>query len=264
MKTIWFKSDTILRDEEFVIDCRANNIDVIYGINQDSADYETLIVTNDEKVFFEDNKCLVAIDSEEDMNRFPGAKYFVMAPQDNETEYFVRIWQRLNGLPWIISETEHLTIRETVEEDLEALVEMYKDPSMTEFTEPLYETEAERRYITQYREQVYEIQGFGIWSLISKKNNKLIGRAGLVSRNDYDGLEIGFAIAKDFRKKGYACEAVNECLKLAKLMEFDRVRALVMPENVASVNLLKKLSFESQGVVCINGESYEMWEIVLR
>lgn len=264
MERIWFASERIKRDEEFVEDCKEQGIEVCYGKDFMGCDKNTLVVTDDADIFVNMNKnCLAVIESEEDMKKFPGAKYFVMEPQDNWPDYFVRIWQRLNNIPWTIAETERLILRETVEEDLEGLVEMYSDPSMTEFTEPLYETEAEREYIKQYREQVYEIQGFGIWSVIRKEDGKLIGRAGLVSRNDYDGVETGFAIGKEYRGKGYAKEAVCECLKLAQLMDFKRVRALVMPENTASCKLLEGLGFELQGIMRHHDCDYEIWEILL-
>ena len=263
MRRIWFKSDTIKRDPEFEEYMQSEGYDVIYGKAPLEYDPGTLVVTDDPDVFKEEENALVYIRDEKDTDLFPGARYFVMDAEDCYADYFVKIWQRFNDLPWVIGETERLILRETVEEDLKDFIEIYKDPRMTEFTEGLFEDEAELEYITEYRKKVYEVQGFGIWTVVRKSDKKIIGRAGLVYRAGSEGVETGFAIGTKYWGEGYGSEAVRECVHQAKRLGFDRVTALVMPGNVRSERLLRTLDFSKTSETVHDGRDYEIWELML-
>lgn len=263
MKRIWFKSDTIQQNSDFVEYMGSLSTEVVYGkTNTVPEDRETLVITDDKDVFSKEDNCLVFIRDEKEMNMYPSAKYFVMDVYEAEYDYFLKIWQRFNNIPWTIADTKRLIIRETVEEDLPGLKKIYEDKEVTRYTEDLFEEpEDELNYIREYREKVYGIQGFGIWSVIRKEDGKLIGRAGLVARPEYDGVEVGFVFGKDYRNRGYATEAVTECLNMAKKMEFENVRALTMSENASAVKLLSKLGFKKIGSEKNKGILYDVWEI---
>lgn len=261
MKRIWFQTDTIEYNPQFEKELNDDGVEVHFGKSQDIALENTLIITNDPEVYSKNKNLLVCLEGDVDFKDFPDAKYIVLDVWDTENEYFFKVWERLNNIPWTISETERLVIRETVEEDLPSLQQIYSDPEITKYTEPLYEDPNEElTYIKEYREKVYAIQGFGIWSLIRKEDNKLIGRAGLVSRPDYDQVEIGFVVGKEYQRKGYATEAIKACLDIAEKLGFEKVRALVMPDNKRSVKLLTKLGFADAGRCMHHAELYLVLE----
>ncbi len=159
--------------------------------------------------------------------------------------YLCNIAKRFYHIPWTILQTRRCILREMTEDDLDALYEVYKDPEVSRYTENLYEDrEKERAYIRDYIEQVYRFCGLGIWVIVLKETNTIIGRAGLAWRDGYDTPEIGFVIAKDYQRQGYAFEICDAILHYCKEMDLRTIRVLYQKENIASDKLCKKLGFE--------------------
>ena len=161
-------------------------------------------------------------------------------------DHLLKIHQRLKGLPWDILETGRLKVRETTLSDVDRFYEIYNDPSTTMYIEPLFEDrEEELEYTRNYIETIYGFYGYGIWTVIEKDTGRIIGRAGVTDREGFDIPEIGFVIAPESRKKGYAFEVCSSILDHAKTeLGFTKIQALVKPQNTVSINLLKKLGFE--------------------
>ena len=191
----------------------------------------------------------------------PYVRYVIEGFEDVDGEYFYRVWQRLTEKPWLITETERCIIRETTESDVDAFYEIYSEPSITEFMEPLFEDrEAELKYVKDYREKVYDFYGFGMWTVLDKETGKVIGRAGVSMREGFDDPELGFVIAKGYQGKGLASEACKAVLAFAnKEFEFTRFQALVHKDNVASLSLLSKLGFAYADEVQIRDEELQLY-----
>ncbi|CAM3718056.1 GNAT family N-acetyltransferase [Marinicrinis lubricantis] len=63
----------------------------------------------------------------------------------------------------------------------------------------------------------YEEYGFGLWAVVLKETNEMIGQCGLTMQ-DWMGrgiLEIGFLFQKAYWHKGYATEAAIACKEYA-------------------------------------------------
>ena len=192
---------------------------------------------------------------------FEGCKYYIVNPEEISFEEYSLYYKRLNSLPVEITRTKRLIIRETTESDVDDFYEMYKNPEMTRYTEPLYDDiEEEKKYVTEYREKVYNLESPGIWTLIRKKDKRIIGRAGIIASSNYDS-EIGFAVGCEFQKQGYAFEAVNKIKQIAaKRYGVKEISALVMPGNIASKALLTKAGFKKLTETQKNGILYEVWK----
>lgn len=257
MKRIVFATSDF-PNREFINTMNTYGIEVEHTKECVYEDEETLIITDDNAVFAKNPDSLILIHDISEMDSFSGGKYFVMNPEDCEPDYFIKIWQRINDIPWEIAATDRLLIRETTEEDVDAFYEIYKDPAMTLYNEKLYENiEEEKKYAREYRDKVYKTQGFGIWTVTEKESKEIIGRAGLTVRAGFEDVEIGFLIGTDYQGKGYATEAVRACMEMAKKLEFNSVYALVMEGNEASKHILKKLGFADGGIRKVNGIEYE-------
>jgi len=221
---------------------------------------DTLLVTDSPEIYdyirVLGHDAVVLAEKEEDFSLYLDAKYIVMKPYEIEALYYERVWMRFNNIPWTIAVTDRLIIRETVESDVEDFYRIYKDPRMTRYTEKLYENiEEERKYITEYREKVYAVQGFGIWTLIKKDDGRIIGRAGLITRGGFDDVEVGYAIDTAFQHMGFAKEAVTECIEIAQDLGFSRVYALTDKENEPSLALLRSLSFKYEKDCVVDGRN---------
>lgn len=213
-----------------------------------------------EKIRLQKYDALAYVKDEREMDSFPNAKYFIMEPFETEYSYYERAYKRFNNIPWTPVKTKRLFLRETIESDVDTFYEMYQNPEMTKYTEKLYsDIEEEKKYVREYKEKVYDIQGFGIWTIVRRKDKKIIGRAGLTYREGFENYEVGFAIGCDFWGKGYGFEAVSGICSFARKEELGLLNALVMKENERSKKLLRKLHFTKKEETTLNGVAYEMW-----
>lgn len=187
---------------------------------------------------------------------FKKAPYAVTSLKGVDLDYMDKIYRRLFGIPWTILTTRRCVIREIAEDDLSELYDIYKDPSITRYTEGLYQDrEKEREYIKEYISQVYELCGFGIWAVVDKATGKLIGRAGLAWREGFETPELGYVISADYQRKGIATEVCGAILKFArKELQFPLIRVLFERENTASFKLCRKLGFKKDADVCVEGK----------
>ena len=80
-------------------------------------------------------------------------------------------------------------------------------------------------------------------------DNKLIGEFNLSRVRWYNKkAELGIILKKDYRKKGYAKEALNLVLEYAfNKMNLHRVEAEVIEYNTASLKLVEKFGFVLEG-----------------
>ncbi len=198
---------------------------------------------------------------QEDFSEF---MYAVEDPGEIDREYAVRVYQRLKGLPWKITETARCLIRETVPEDVDVFYEIYSHPEITRYMEDLYpEKEQEKQYVREYIEKVYSYYEFGIWTVVEREKGEVIGRAGFALREGYEDPELGFIIGVPWQRKGYGeevCRAVMEYGQ--RRLGFSRVRAMVDPRNGASLRLCGRLGFLERERVLCQGKEYVRLEAV--
>lgn len=93
--------------------------------------------------------------------------------------------------------------------------------------------------------KVEEPTGFESWMIIKNNTFEIIGDAGFKGYNDEGkNIDIGYGIAQEERRKGYAEEAVTELIRWAFSTSIvSEITARCLPENANSINFLKKLSF---------------------
>lgn len=191
---------------------------------------------------------------------FAGVRYLSEGWDDITPIYLERVYRRYRSLPWQILETEHCILRETTEADVDAFYQIYAEPSVTAFMENLFpDREEELRYMADYREKVYALYGFGIWSVIWKETGEIIGRAGLDMRRGFAEPELGFVIGVPWQRQGLAEEVCRAILRYGEEeLGFAKIQALTEQENTASLALLQKLGF------VFDGEYEEMGKAYLR
>ncbi|WP_051656841.1 GNAT family N-acetyltransferase [Butyrivibrio sp. AE3004] len=202
---------------------------------------------------------VVGIQHEENRNEnFPGLKYVFTDIEEVGTDSYEKAYQRYAHLPWKILETERCIIRETTVEDVDVFYEIYADPEMTRYMEGLFKNpEDEKKYTRDYIEKVYGLLGFGTWTVVRKKDNEVIGRAGFSVRNGFDDIELGFLIGTDYQRRGYAYEVCSAILEYGKqVLQFERIQTFVKKENLVSIHLCEKLGFTVSEEVDIEENIY--------
>lgn len=223
---------------------------------------ETVFVTDREAVCrgLWERKCSVIAwlhenNKKEDLSFVP---YAIESLEEMDYDYFYRAYCRFHGLPWRIGETERCVIREMTLEDIDAIYEIYADPAITLYMEGLYrERREELEYMEKYIQHAYGFWGFGTWMLERKSDKKVIGRAGFNLRDGYDEPELGFVIGVPYQNQGFAYEACKRILEIGKEdYGFTKVQALVKEQNLASLELCKKLGFIIEETVVEQGEEF--------
>jgi RimJ/RimL family protein N-acetyltransferase len=84
-----------------------------------------------------------------------------------------------------------------------------------------------------------------IWVFYAKENRTTpLGIITLIKRYLLDFPDIGYALLPEYMHQGLASEATLAILDFIKDEKlFHKIYAMSLPENIASVNLLKKLNF---------------------
>jgi RimJ/RimL family protein N-acetyltransferase len=153
------------------------------------------------------------------------------------------------GIPWDIAQTDRLLIREIIVDDIPRLYELYADESITRYMEPLFPSmEQEIEYTHDYIHNVYRFYGYGMWIIVEKKSNLVVGRVGLEYKEGFEGLELGFMLGVEYQHKGYAYEACDAVLKYGVCELFQtKFCAFVDENNTPSIKLCRKLGFTQCG-----------------
>lgn len=172
-----------------------------------------------------------------------------------------RMYRRANDIPWDILETENFYLREIVVEDVDRLYEIYADEEVKRYIEDLYESkEEEIKYTQEYIKNQYRFYEYGMWIVIDKETNEIIGRAGIFDRAGQELTELGFVFAKDYWGKGVATEVLRAVIDYAHdELEISEMYAHVMNENERSKGLLEKLGFRYLKDVMLDGTSYKRY-----
>lgn len=101
-----------------------------------------------------------------------------------------------------------------------------------------------QNYLLQGPLQAYEKFGYGLYCVEHIQTKVPIGMCGLLNRDTLENPDLGFAFLPEFMRKGYAEEACKLVLEKQHLPEnISTVDAITLPENSASIALLKKLDF---------------------
>jgi len=187
-------------------------------------------------------------------------KYVFESFEGMVADYFVMVYSRFYGLPLDILETKRLKVREMTLDDIDRLYEIYAEPSITEYMEGLYpDRQDEFEFSKSYIENMYGFFGYGLWMVIEKSSGRIVGRAGLSNRevNGENCLELGYIIAKESQRQGYATEVCSAILDYVRnelgVME---VIALMKSGNIASIRTAEKLGFEEVCEVMLGEEIY--------
>lgn len=210
--------------------------------------------------YLAENSCkvLAYLHGENGSSEFKRVSYAFEDPEELTVRYLDRIYRRYAKIPWDILDTARCHIRETTEQDIESFYSIYSEPSITAHMESLYEDrDEERAYIREYIEKIYGFYDFGVWTVIERDSGQVIGRAGLSYREGFEEPELGFVIGVPWQRNGYAFEICTAILNYGREeLGFEKVQALVEPDNIPSLRLCEKLGFKKESMIIVSGVAY--------
>ena len=148
----------------------------------------------------------------------------------------------------MILETERLYLREMNQSDFEDLAEILQNPRvMYAYEHDFSDNDVQKwldRQITRYKKY-----GFGLWAVILKSTDEMIGQAGLTMQpyKDNEVLEIGYLLKERFWHHGYASEAANGCKKYAfEQLNRDKVYSIIKSDNYSSMKVAKSMGMKKE------------------
>jgi ribosomal-protein-alanine N-acetyltransferase len=154
-------------------------------------------------------------------------------------------------MPIPIVETERLILRPLREGDLDDLFEYAQDPVVADLGmwQPYESYEACRAHLEQLIGLYARFLKW--WALEDKATGKMIGRCELSHYDDEDRkAEISYALNRNFWRRGLMREAMKAVLIHGYTeLNLDRVSAVVLIDNVASIALLEGHGFQHEGIM---------------
>lgn len=137
----------------------------------------------------------------------------------------------------IIAETERLILRRYKKEDLHDLFEYLSDKKVVEFEpyKPMSLDEAEENL-------KWRIGTDEMIALELKNSHKMIGNI-YMGKREFEALEIGYVLNRDYWGNGYAAEGCKALIQQAFSNGIHRIYAECDPENISSWKLLEALGF---------------------
>lgn len=179
-----------------------------------------------------------------------GLPFIVEDPGWVSPDSFQKIRERLYHLPWKVLETEHCIVREFTGGDAAAVLSLYDEEARRYLPAPPDSVSDVRQILEAYIRNVYSLYGFGYWAVTDSTSGELIGRIGFAlptaeeNRQCRCDVTFGYLMRRDRRRRGLAREVCGALLAYGfTQLGFRRIRADVVPENIASIAVLEGLGF---------------------
>lgn len=151
----------------------------------------------------------------------------------------------------MILETKRLYLREIQSSDYAALCKILQDDEVMYAYEHAF-SDAEVQQWLEKQLQGYKENGFGLWAVLLKENEEMIGQCGLTMQdaNGKQVVEVGYLFQKIYWHKGYATEAAMACKNYAfDKLNVDEVFSIIRETNIASQNVAKRNGMSVRGTL---------------
>lgn len=142
----------------------------------------------------------------------------------------------------MILETKRLYLREMKQMDFSSLCKILQDKDVMYAYEHAFDDVEVQEWLDKQITR-YNHYGFGLWAVILKETDEMIGQCGLTMQdcNNRQVLEVGYLFQKAFWHKGYASEAAIACKEYAfEILNADEVFSIIRDINIASQNVAKR------------------------
>jgi [ribosomal protein S5]-alanine N-acetyltransferase len=152
----------------------------------------------------------------------------------------------------IVIETKRLFLQEFTTEDSAFMLELLNTPDWIKFIgdRGVRTIEEAEQYLLNGYMKSYQTHGFGFYKVVIKGSNESIGICGIIKRDYLEDVDIGFAFLPQFVGKGYGFEAGRATLAYTfNTLKIKRVIAIVDPENVVSIGLIKRLGLAFEKMI---------------
>lgn len=164
-----------------------------------------------------------------------------MTANKNDEKPIVSEGHAFSSVP--VLETDRLILRGFRQEDFTDYLRMVRDPDVVRYVgagQPLNQEQAwqSMAYLVGH----WYLKGFGLWAVEDKGSGDVVGRVGLYQPEGWPGMELGWMIAKEHWRKGFAFEAAQAALAYQRAhFPHEALISLIHSENKPSIRLAQKL-----------------------
>lgn len=147
----------------------------------------------------------------------------------------------------MILETSRLLLRELVPSDDNALCRILQDKEVMYAYEHAFDHTEVQEWLAR-QQQHYAAHGFGLWAVLLKETQELIGQCGLTFQpyRAQEVLEVGYLFQKAYWHKGYATESAIACKEYAfNQLGVQEVFSIIRDSNLPS----QKVALRNQMVL---------------
>ena len=155
----------------------------------------------------------------------------------------------------VILKTERLILRKFVTEDAEALAAVLGDPVAMEFYPAALDRPGVEDWIGR-NIQRYQRNGFGLWAMVLRGSDELIGdcRCMMQEVEGKNEIEVGYHVRRDLWGNGYATEAAQTSMEHAfTSLGAARVVSMIRPENKPSRRVAEKNGLTCEKIILWRG-----------
>ena len=139
----------------------------------------------------------------------------------------------------MVLETDRLYLREMNQNDFHSLCKILQDEDTMYAYEGAFSNEEVQEWLDSQISR-YQQWKFGLWAVILKETQEMIGQCGLTMQpwKDKEVLEIGYLFERSYWHRGYATEAAKACKKYAfEILKANEVCSIIRDTNIASQNV---------------------------
>lgn len=161
-------------------------------------------------------------------------------------------------------ETERLLLREMRWEDVEDLLYIFSDPLVTASFGGVLMDRARMEQWIQRNLDHQEQHGYGLFSVILKGTDLLIGDCGLECMEvaGEPEVELGYDFRSDHWNRGFATEAAAAARDFAfRSLRLPRLVSLIRAGNRASQRVAEKIGMKLDGEIMRSGQAYWVYAI---
>ena len=160
----------------------------------------------------------------------------------------------------VVIHTERTILREFVEDDVSAFFTLGNHPEIVRFTaDPgggFRNLEHARDMLISHPIADYAKYGFGRLAVVHREDDRVIGFCGLKYLEEFGEPDLGYRLHPDYWGQGLATETARAAMNWGfEKLELDRIMALVLPANTASIRVLEKLGMKLTDTIDYSGES---------
>jgi [ribosomal protein S5]-alanine N-acetyltransferase len=163
-----------------------------------------------------------------------------------------------------ILETSRLTLRYITSRDAEALMPILGDAEVMQFSIIGVHSPKQIKQFIEQRLISYLEYGFGLYAIVHKQNQQLIGYCGffIQSIEQQKEVEVGYRLAQKYWGQGLATEAAKAVVEYGQQrFNFQRFVCLIETRNSRSIRVAQKLGMKLEKMIVYHGLDVAMYSL---